>query len=1143
MKNRRDKNSSQNRRDLTIEHNIDLQEKGKRKRNNINGMDPRKRRRKRNRTRKGKIKIAYNNIDNKINKEWPNITNYLKKLNWNILTLTETGWRGIKPKKEIDGYKSYIRNRTRTQKKGGSIVTYIDKRIKSTEWEGLHETDDEWNKVRNERLWVILEDENIAICTIYAATEGKEINHEWNRTLMQMLSAEITYQESQEKDILIMGDFNAHLSEEDGGTKTNDTPNKIITNQNGRIMKSFVEENNLTIWNREKICEGTWTRMRRTEKSIIDYITSSDGIREKMLKIEIDDKRKWSTTSDHNWIITEIKGKIKKIKIMKREKWKKGSKEDWDKYKTQLEHWTQEKDIKENIQEEYKALTKGIEDIALKTIGKSKPYKKHYGEPRNIRRKLKQRKKLDQEWAKAVISNDADKHQKWNELDKIKKEVQNLRIKRQKRINEKKINTILTEGGWRNSRTLWNTIKSFKDRKESIGALKLENENRTTDPNQIKTEIERYLKKLGRENRQENQVENDISSDSDLESEELDIMNTTIEDKEWEKVIKDAKRNKTEGLDEIKMEMIKEAPKQFKNRLKECFNRIRTSGETPQEWNDEKGFMLFKKKDREKLDNYRNISVGSCLGKLFTSIMAKRTRDITEAKKKFNEIQGGFRPKRSTTDNLFVLLHIIEKAKINKEKLYLCFVDLRKAFDSVWREGIWKKLRKIRVDNTTIKLLKNLYENTRKKILLENGYTDWIEYNKGVKQGCTLSPILFNIYLKELADLLQNSRKGYKIANIMISALFFADDMVIITKTKQEMIEQLHMINSYMKKWKLEINFDKTKIMSIGTKKSEWKITDEEKVIEIEEVDEYDYLGLTINKKGKATRKHQLYLREKTNTSIGRTKGLALETINRGKSAETIWLGETKPKMLYACEIIPYNKNTIEQLEKAQNEIGRWILGTNQSTALAGIRGELGWTTVEGEIKRRKVEYWLKIAQMKNDRWPKILLEDMILNNWKSSWYKQVIEAKKWMNIEHSSIYSKNRIRQKWTYTEQKHWTEEKQGKTSLKWYRKDNLTPGVQLKASEKANRLMHKIRTGSMYIGRETTCCEQRATIEHIIIYCKTVENIRSRDIKNIRQDQSKSDIQKMEYISGNLKEENIENIYNIVTEWKQKTNNNQL
>ena len=69
---------------------------------------------------------------------------------------------------------------------------------------------------------------------------------------MQMLSAEITYQESQEKDILIMGDFNAHLSEEDGGTKTNDTPNKIITNQNGRIMKSFVEENNLTLWNREK---------------------------------------------------------------------------------------------------------------------------------------------------------------------------------------------------------------------------------------------------------------------------------------------------------------------------------------------------------------------------------------------------------------------------------------------------------------------------------------------------------------------------------------------------------------------------------------------------------------------------------------------------------------------------------------------------------------------------------------------------------------------------------------------------------------------------------------------------------------------------------------------------------------------------
>ena len=366
--------------------------------------------------------------------------------------------------------------------------------------------------------------------------------------------------------------------------------------------------------------------MRRTEKSIIDYALSTNNMGQKIEKMDIDDIKKWSTSSDHNWITIDIKGKIKNKKKAKVERWKKAGEKEWNNYKNILETWTDKNKVKEETQEEYKTLIEGILLAANTAIGKSNNKFKQDKEPRNIRRKIAKRKKIDQKWAKAVIENGNNKEELWHELQQVKKEIKILRENREKKLKGKWIQEIIKEGGWSNSRKFWNVIKSFKRRKENIEALKTEN-GRTTNRDEIKREVELYLNKLGtqQEDQPDEQQDTEISNEDTIE-----IMTTTIKSEEIKDMIKNTKNNKATGLDTIKSEMIKEAPDNFIERLRECFNKIRKETAIPQEWNDEKGHLLHKKKDKENLDNYRNISVGSTIGKLFTSIITNRTRHKTE---------------------------------------------------------------------------------------------------------------------------------------------------------------------------------------------------------------------------------------------------------------------------------------------------------------------------------------------------------------------------------------------------------------------------------------------------------------------------------------------------------------------------------
>ena len=167
-------------------------------------------------------------------------------------------------------------------------------------------------------------------------------------------------------------------------------------------------------------------------------------------------------------------------------------------------------------------------------------------------------------------------------------------------------------------------------------------------------------------------------------------LNQPILSEEISAELKKLKNNKSPGQDNILNEHIKNTADIFLQIYAHLFNRILDTGIVPDSWAVGDILPIYKNKGSINLpENYRPISLLSCLGKLFTAILNNRLNKYVEHYKLISNCQAGFRKGLSTTDNLFILQSLIEISKSCKNKLYCSFIDFN---DNVWRDGLWHKL-------------------------------------------------------------------------------------------------------------------------------------------------------------------------------------------------------------------------------------------------------------------------------------------------------------------------------------------------------------------------------------------------------------------------------------------------------------------
>lgn len=184
-----------------------------------------------------------------------------------------------------------------------------------------------------------------------------------------------------------------------------------------------------------------------------------------------------------------------------------------------------------------------------------------------------------------------------------------------------------------------------------------------------------------------------------------------------------------------------------------------------------------------------------------------------EANDILSDAQNGFRQNRSTVDHLSSITSIIENRKKLKKATFVGFVDFKKAYDSIDRSFLWSKIGKLGIEGKFLDTLRSLYDQVKCCVKV-NGYrTDWFDVNIGLKQGCLLSPILFNVYLNDLANLLEHSGNGVMVNGVNINCLFYADDLVLIGESEEDLQGLLNVLSQWCNTNGLNINTDKTKVV------------------------------------------------------------------------------------------------------------------------------------------------------------------------------------------------------------------------------------------------------------------------------------------------------------------------------------------
>ena len=154
--------------------------------------------------------------------------------------------------------------------------------------------------------------------------------------------------------------------------------------------------------------------------------------------------------------------------------------------------------------------------------------------------------------------------------------------------------------------------------------------------------------------------------------------------------------------------------------------------------------------------------------------------------REFPDVQAGFGKGRGTRDQIANIRWIMKKAREFQKNIYFCFTDYAKAFDCVDHNKLWKILNEMGIPDHLTCFLRNLYSGQETTVTIRHGTTDWFQIGKGVRQGCILSPCLFNLYAEYIMRNagLDEAQAGIKIAGRNISNLRYADDSTLMAKKR-----------------------------------------------------------------------------------------------------------------------------------------------------------------------------------------------------------------------------------------------------------------------------------------------------------------------------------------------------------------------
>ena len=898
-------------------------------------------------------------------------------------------------------------------------------------------------------LGILLKDKITEYCftvfCCYLPPEHSPHGRDSNAFFTHLLS--MRYLHSYADSCFILGDFNSRVSDKKDAISAIDPVidrNTIdyTLNKHGESFLDFLKESCMVITNGRINGENNFTSISSRGKSVVDFVVIpienidecvncsvhlvSEIIEDNNFESFISEKCK---PPDHSPLILSFRPKSIRIHdtqtthhhvniSSKRYKYKTMSNEflNNDTWKLVLDSLISGLDCTDPVQNSVDVFYDDMITNIFEEMDKHISYKEATKSTRKLFRNhkpfwtdeltdvWKDMSLAEKDYIKAKHSNSNNKDLR-NRFISKRKHFDKLLRSTERSYNQKKsieIETINTE----NPVEFWKQIGALGPKRSSKIPFEVYDDNNSEAPNRI-TDEKAVLDKWKQDFSQLYNMPSEINSSFDLEF--FEHINSTLSEikrfelenteansnlynnpftmEELNKICMQLKQNKAVGIDMIPNEVLKRDG--IRNLLLEFINYCFLNNVIPSIWRKSIISPIPKSSSKDPYIplNYRGISLLSCMYKLYSACLNFRLSCYCENNDYLVDEQNGFRPKRSCQDHVYALSSIIRNRKSKGLSTYCAFVDFQKAFDWVPRDLLLYKLAtKFDIHGRLFNNLSNIYSSSSAQIRLNGKLTTSFDVLSGVKQGDIISPILFSMYLNDLATGIKDLNCGIDINGFICSILLYADDIVLIAPDEESLQKMLDYINQWCNKWRMAINTGKTQVVHFRTPrtpKTNFNFQFGNNPLTIES--QYKYLGvlfdefLSFENNASALADAACRALGAIRSKIQYIKPCGYKTFNTLFSSGVISISD------YSAAI--WGTKSFPKIEQVSYKAARYFLGVHRFAPVEALLGDMGWSSARNRHKLLILKFWNRLCCLPESRVTRKIFEwDREFSNFRGTW-------------------------------------------------------------------------------------------------------------------------------------------------------------
>ena len=422
---------------------------------------------------------------------------------------------------------------------------------------------------------------------------------------------------------------------------------------------------------------------------------------------------------------------------------------------------------------------------------------------------------------------------------------------------------------------------------------------------------------------------------------------------EVEGVLKRLKSGKSAGHDMLQSEHLKYGGTALQIWIQQICNAIIDSESVPDCLKVGIVIPIYKGGGKDPLDtnSYRGITLTPVLAKVLESLMLGRLRCHLNERGIPHPNQTAYREKMSCAEAIFSTLEVVSQFSQQNEKMYMCFYDLQKAFDSVQYPVLLKRLYEAGIDGKAWRLIRNWYDNPKCRVRVNGQLSSTFTLERGVLQGSVLSPTLFLLVMDPLLTSLSDTGLGPSISNTYAGAFAHADDIRTVTSSLATLQQQINMVQTFATENALVLNPSKCEVLMVSSSKP----TSQAPLC-------------TLGNQALAPRDNVKCLGYWWSWDLSATKAID-EAIKRARraffafgalgafhgklnplSGKTIFDTCVIPILLFGSENWILTDSLLDSLEAFQGEIGRRILKLSKFHSTLATRIALKWPSVSARI-------------------------------------------------------------------------------------------------------------------------------------------------------------------------------------------------